>query len=312
MDRRALSLLLLLLLGLGIAACGGPSPAPSPEPTARRTFSEPELKYVLLDQVGPISYCDPDVWPVARQLPGAEVAARVADLRAADPSTYAVIVHRLGVGQGPLSPQAERSVYAELKRLQVLRVTPAPAGLGFDYTVAGDAPRNGAQRVRGTITVTGVIAVHDRVPNTVGCPKCLAMGTSISTPAGPMAVERLSTGDVVWTLDGAGSRVAAPLVLVAAIAAPHGHRVVHLVLADGREVTASPGHPLADGRPIGSLRPGAPLDGSTVRSAVSEPYRAARTYDILPAGLTGVYLAGGILLASTLRVNQSGEAEVVR
>jgi hypothetical protein len=312
MDRRALSLLLLLLLGLGIAACGGPSPAPSAEPTARRTFSEPELKYVLLDQVGPISYCDPDVWPLAREVPDSEVAARVADLRAADPSTYSVIVHRLGVGRGPLSPQAERSVYTELKRLRALTLTPAPEGLGFDYTVAGDAPRNAAQRVRGTITVTGVIAVHDRAPNIVGCPKCLAMGTPISTPAGPIAVERLSTGDLVWTLDGAGDRVAAPLVLVAAIAAPHGHRVVHLVLADGREVTASPGHPLADGRPIGSLRPGAPLDGSTARSAVSEPYRAARTYDILPAGLTGVYLAGGILLGSTLRVAKSGEAAAAR
>jgi len=83
--------------------------------------------------------------------------------------------------------------------------------------------------------------------------------------------------------------------------APDGHRMVHLALADSRELHASPGHRTADGRPLGALKTGDPLDGSTVALWELVPYAGSRTYDLLPAGPTGYYWADGIPLASTLR-----------
>ena len=82
--------------------------------------------------------------------------------------------------------------------------------------------------------------------------------------------------------------------------APATHRVVHLVLADGREVLVSPGHKTADGRPVGTLNVGDILDGSTITHLELVPYAAGQTYDLFPAGATGHYWANGILLSSTL------------
>jgi hypothetical protein len=72
------------------------------------------------------------------------------------------------------------------------------------------------------------------------------------------------------------------------------------VLADGRELHASPGHPTADGRPLGSLAVGHVLDGSRIVLWALVPYAGERTYDLLPAGPTGAYWANGVLLSTTL------------
>jgi hypothetical protein len=82
--------------------------------------------------------------------------------------------------------------------------------------------------------------------------------------------------------------------------APPQHRMVHLLLADGRELLLSPGHRTADGRAAGALRVGDQVDGSAVVVAELVPYAGGRTYDLLPAGATGRYWANGILLSSTL------------
>jgi hypothetical protein len=101
-------------------------------------------------------------------------------------------------------------------------------------------------------------------------------------------------------VDGAGRRVAATIAVVGSIAVPATHRVVHLELADGRTVDASPGHPLPDGRRIGDLRLGDQVDGSTVVGATTLPYAGGATFDLLPDTVTGAYWADGILLGSTL------------
>ena len=82
--------------------------------------------------------------------------------------------------------------------------------------------------------------------------------------------------------------------------APAGHQMVHVVLADGRGLLASPGHRTADGRALGSLTSGDSLDGSTITQWELIPYAGDRTWDLLPAGATGSYWANGILLASSL------------
>ena len=75
----------------------------------------------------------------------------------------------------------------------------------------------------------------------------------------------------------------------------------HLVLADGRAVLVSPGHPGLDRHPVGGLRVGDEYDGDTVVvSADRIPYDGSRTFDLLPSGGTGIYWANGIELGSTL------------
>jgi len=76
--------------------------------------------------------------------------------------------------------------------------------------------------------------------------------------------------------------------------------VVTVRLADGRTVTASPGHPTANGRPLGDYQVGDSLDGALVIAVESVTYGEGATYDLLPAGTTGLYWANGILLRSTL------------
>jgi hypothetical protein len=133
------------------------------------------------------------------------------------------------------------------------------------------------------------------------CPICLAGGTLIDAPGGPLPVEGLRIGAPVWTLDAHGQRVRGRVIAVGSAAAPADHRVVRLVLADGRTATASPGHPLADGRHLGDLRAGDAVDGSVVVSADLMANDGARTYDLAVSGPTGVYLVDGIAMGSTLR-----------
>lgn len=67
-------------------------------------------------------------------------------------------------------------------------------------------------------------------------------------------------------------------------------------------IELSAGHPTADGRQFGELRPGNRLDElHTVQSVEVVPYRHDATYDILPASGTGTYFAAGALVGSTLR-----------
>jgi hypothetical protein len=77
--------------------------------------------------------------------------------------------------------------------------------------------------------------------------------------------------------------------------------MIHLMLKDGRQLWASPGHPTSDGRTVIQLEKDAIYDGGAVELKESVAYGASETYDLLPAGETGFYWANGILLASTLR-----------
>jgi hypothetical protein len=150
-----------------------------------------------------------------------------------------------------------------------------------------------------TVTVHGgEVAKVDLV---IGVPYgiCLAAQDTIATPSGEVLVSQLHAGMIVWTLDPAGQRVAAPLLLVRHTLAPPGHYVIRLTLADGRVVEASPGHPTADGRRLSELNVGETLDGSRIVRLDRAPY-VGETWDLLPAGPTGVYWAGSVRLKSTL------------
>ena len=157
------------------------------------------------------------------------------------------------------------------------------------------------RRTTGTIDAEGSITVDQQAPaGEPVCPICLARGTQIATPDGTVAIEAIRVGMRVWSLDDAGRRTIATVIRTGRTPVPASHEVVRLDLDDGRVVRASPGHPLADGRLLGTVRAGDRVDGAMVIAAILVPYDGGATFDVLPDGPTGAYIADGVLLASTL------------
>ena len=285
--KAALALVMLLTL-----ACGSATPGPIGSP-----LSVPQLQFRVLDAVGKPAWCDPDFYPLGHpEMPNA--IAQYPAIKA-DTATYAAIVEHEHLPSGSLTDEQKLTVYRAWKLLRPVSLARDGDHYTFDYTVAG---QTSYERVSGTVAIDGTVSVRSRAPGQrPNCPICLAASTMIATPGGAVRVTELRVGAIVWSQDAAGRRVAEPVLEVGSMEAPDGHRMVHLALADSRELYASPGHRTADGRPLGALKTGDPLDGSTVALWELVPYAGSRTYDLLPAGPTGYYWADGIPLASTLR-----------
>jgi Hint domain len=299
---------LLAIVGLVaiVAACAGTAttpPSPGPTPTPGPVLTLPELKLELIARFGPLWYCDPDFYPVARQDELAAARERWPEV-IADADAFAAITTSVGVDPtATLDDTQTLEVYRAWKVLNAIALDPIGIGIyRFDYLAqpAGGAAQGA--RVAGTIAAGGVITIEQQAAaGDPICPICLARGTRIETPNGPIPVEDIAIGDPVWTLDRSGAPVPGTVIAVGSTPAPAGHPVVRLVLADGRTVTASPGHPLADGRRLGELRVGEAVAGSTVVTADLVAGDGDRTYDIAVGGPTGAYLVDGIALGSTLR-----------
>ena len=292
--RRAIASLFAFLA----VACGtaGPTPAPGGSP-----LGVTQLKFAVLDSVGAPVYCDPDFYPLARA--GGEQASAIAKYPAirADSELYAAIVTHEHLPSGDLSDAEKLVLYRAWKLVNALTLTQSGSDYSFQYRVLSKTGAASYLMVSGTVHVNGAVTVSSRTPTGApNCPICLAASTLISTPTGSVRVTDIKPGMLVWTAGADGSRIAAPVLEVGSIQVPAGHMMVHLILADGRELLASPGHRTADGRQLGTLAAGEQLDGSAITLWELVPYAGGRTYDILPAGATGDYWANGILLSSTL------------
>jgi hypothetical protein len=280
-----------ILLAAAVA-CGSTGPAVGTSLTTSR------LKFAVIDSVGPPAYCDPDFYPLARE--GGEQASALAryDEIKADAETFGAITAHEHLPADQLSDAQKLTLYRAWKLLRALVLTQDGNLLSFQYRVKAPPAYS---LVAGTVRVDGVVTVSSRAttgaPN---CPICLAASTMIATPTGPVKVTDVRPGMLVWTSSADGTRVAAPVVETGSVEVPAGHLMVHVVLADGRELLASPGHRTADGRQLGTLARGDELDGSTITSWSLVPYAGERTYDLLPAGATGRYWANEIELSSTL------------
>jgi hypothetical protein len=289
--------IVLLLAAIAVAACtGGANPSREPVSTTQPGAS---AKEALLIRFGDLAYCDPDLYPLARGDEAAAARGHLDEMRA-DRDAWTAIAGRVGFDPAT-APAGDTllTAYRQWKMLRAIQLVPGTDGAQFDQVFIGKG--QALTRVTGTLGSDGSIVVASQEPGRhPACPICLARGTRIATPAGDVPVEALRPGDAVWTLDRAGRRVAAAVTEIGSTPVPSSHRVVDLVLADGRWVHVSPGHPLPDGRPVGSLEPDAAVDGSVVVSAALEAYDGGRTFDLLPAGSTGVYWANGIPLESTL------------
>jgi hypothetical protein len=297
----ALVVLAAMLAACGGAGSGGTSPTPSPAPT---DLGQAELKYRIVAQFGRPLFCDPDFYPVARADEQQRARERLPEVQR-DADTFAAITAHLKLAPvGPYPAADELAIYRDWKMLNALQLGPALIGFRFSILVvpAGQPPKTSAEQVAGTIDQRGVISGVSRTASAPpACPICLARGTRIATPDGVVAVELLRVGDVVWTMDAGGARIAAPLVAIGSTPVPATHAMVRLALSDRRHVIVSPGHPTADGRRVGELSAGDTYDGATVTSTERSRYDGGATFDLLPAGVTGVYWADGVLLGSTLR-----------
>ncbi len=265
-----------------------------------------QLKFKVMDAVGVPVFCDPDFYPVAR-LGGEQASADsfYPQIRG-DAELYSAIVAHENLPSGDLDEAQKLTLYRAFKRLRALVLTKGGDSYTFEIRVETKGSDIAVDLVDGTVRIDGVITISSRTPSGMPpCPICLAAATLIATPNGDAAVTNVRPGMLVWTADSAGTRVAVRVVEIGSMEAQPGHLMVHLRLADGRELLASPGHRTVDGRPLGSLGAGDEVDGSIVTTWELVPYAGERTYDILPAGATGRYWANGILLSSTLASTKS-------
>ena len=273
-------------------------PRPTHIPTLTAGLSPTELKYRLLFEFPDFFFCDPDYYPVASADELELALQRFPELQANPEEFAAILKHNSLEGLATYTDEQKLLIYQEHKKLAAVPFELNQTGYAFQIQIAESEGRG--ELVSGTIDSHGKITVQERSPSIATCPICLAAGTLIDTPAGLVPVEDLQIGTLVWTKDAAGKRVAQTLIRIGKTIIPTSHRLVHLVLDDGRQLWLSPGHPTADGRQAGQLQPGDFLDGVQVRSADRVPYSSSDTYDLLPAGDTGFYWANGILLASSL------------
>jgi hypothetical protein len=257
----------------------------------QQSLTIPDLKFKVADAEGPVRVCGP---PVVRSGGDqADADAGFAPIQA-DTATYAAILRHEHLTPDPASPTFRLAVFHAYQALQAITLAPSDDSYRFEI------PTTKRTLVAGTIDRFGSITVPSSRPLLGGCPICLAAGTTISTPNGPIPVSQLRVGMPIWTLGPDGGRLLARVQSVGHLPMPLGHDAVRLVLADGRQVTASAGHPTLDGRVLRQLQVGDILDGSGVISVEIIHLHDSGTYDVLPSGASGAYWANGILLRSTL------------
>jgi hypothetical protein len=288
---------LVLLLSSLLAGCNS-APATG---TTSPGHSQYELEYRLLDEFPDVFWTDPDFYPIARA--GQEKANALlhfGDIQA-NGAEFSAIISRLGIDRKDQYADIEKLLVYRQHKLLTLGVEMTPSE-GGSYRFVLRVMEGQGERVEGTISSAGAIKIDKREPSINTHPICLTEGTLIDTPEGPVPVENVRSGTMVWTRDLSGDPVPAPVVQTSGAAVPDSYRPLRLVLDDGRTVTASPGHPSAEGRQLADYAVGDLLDGAVVVESALVPCGTSRTYDLLPAGATGLYWANGIPLRSTLYV----------
>lgn len=260
-----------------------------------------ELRLLLMDRLGALWYCGDD-YPIAQGTEQERAIARYADM-VAEGETFRAVAARLGIDPDAAHSDADKlAIYRLWRPATAFSLETIGEGrYRFDYLAQPVGGAAEGTRTAGVIDATGSITIEQQaVAGEPICPICLARGTIIDTPVGPVAIEDLRLGDPIWTLDAEGRRVAGTVIALGSTAAPPNHRVIRLVLADGRTVTASPGHPLADGRTLGALAVGDIVDGVAIVGLESVAYAGGQTFDVVVSGATSAYFSNGIALGSTL------------
>jgi hypothetical protein len=291
-----------IVVEAGTPATAGPFPTPAP-PTAiptlvSATLTPTELKYKVLEKFPDFFFCDPDFYPIARADETDLVMQRFPELQANQEEFQAILNHNELVGKTTFTDEQKLLIYREHKKLNAIFFE--LVGDKYQFQIQTGSEGQQGSVITGTIDGTGSIEVQKQEPGFPTCPICLAAGTRIDTPRGAVSVENLRVGDLVWTMNGSGERVAATLLRTSRVLVPADHQVIHVILNDGRELWASPGHPTAEGKILADLKVNDFLDGAHIIKVERVHYTGAATYDLLPSGDTGFYWANEILMGSTL------------
>ena len=262
-------------------------------------YTQPQLEYRLLAKYPDVFWCDPDYYPVARAGQEQQNAiTQFPSIQSNQQEFSAILVQLKMTAKTDYSDSEKLLVYREYKKLTyAAQMTAGDNGYRFDLrTGTGQG-----QHITGSINNSGTITETKREASVNTCPICLTAGTLIDTPDGQVPVEQLVKGMSVWSLDDSGKRVAVVIVKTAATPVPLSFRAVRIELNDGRSVTASPGHPTAEGRAIVDYQAGDMLDGAQVIKVDFINYESAMTFDFLPDSTSGLYWANNVLLKSTLK-----------
>jgi hypothetical protein len=297
--------LLMLSLAAILGACSSKTPSSTGTITSTPVLTTPEVKldqyqlaYRLLSTYPDYFWCDPDIYPIARE--GVEQSNAIAQFPTiqANQLEFAAILTQLNLTlQTNYSDSDKLAIYREHKKI-TLAVSVTAADDGYSFTIR--TGQNQGKTIQGTISAFGVIKVLKEDTSFNTCPICLAKGTLIDTPEGSIQVENLRIGQIVWSKDGEGNRVAEPILKISRTLVPADFQILKITLGDGRSVTASPGHPTSDMKALSEYRVGDTLDSGRILSVQLLTYGSDATYDILPGGTSGLYWANNILLMSTL------------
>lgn len=277
-----------------------PTPAPpTPIPTLPSSALSPtELKYKVLDQFPDFFFCDPDFYPIAHDDETILAQTQFPDLQANQEEFQAILSHNELAGVTTFTDEQKLLIYREHKKLNAIYFELVNDKYQFQIQTGSEGQKGSV--ITGTIDGNGSIEIQKQEQGFPTCPICLAAGTLIDTPRGAVAVEKLQVGESVWTMNRSGERVSGTILRTSHVRVPASHQVIHVMLSDGRELWASPGHPTADGRALGDLKLNDLLDGARLIKIERLHYAGTATYDLLPSGETGFYWANGVLMGSTL------------
>jgi hypothetical protein len=200
----------------------------------------------------------------------------------------------------PLTSDQIVAVYRDWLKLEAVRLQSGGGEYDFEMFPGPDPSEALRNEIVGKVDLFGHVHDVHKGSGMGACPICLAGRTLISTPHGRVGVTAIRVGMHIWSPGRDGRPIdAVVLETKSRIDAP-GSQLVDVVLADGREITASALHQIGDGRPIGSLRVGDQVEGVTITNIEVVQDVFGRTYDLLPSGETGEYWADGVLMRSTL------------
>ncbi len=265
----------------------------------------PELKLRILFEIDrKLAYCDPDLYPVEHGTLLENARARLPAIKS-DSAAFRAIAAAERIDVNHLSDNDLLVMNDDYKKMLAIDLRHVASGYAFNVNVGTGAPSSAAYSLSGQIGTDGIMSALKRAPaRNFMCPICLAAGSLIDTPSGQVPVAEVHAGSFVWSIDVRGRRIVEPVERVGAIRGLVGHIVIAVELSDGRRFVASPGHPLSDGRLVGSLRLGDAVDRATVASIGLR--QADATYDLLPAGPTGLYFVDGIPIRSTIGIRGKG------
>ncbi len=265
------------------------------------TLNYYQLKLRLVDSLGEVNYCDRDFFPVVRPAVEQNSAQHFFDTLKPNSEELRAITEHLGItGKTNFTNDEKLAVYRQHKALLAITLDTLPVKYTFQIDVK--STDGGQWRYQGQISPSGQISITTKKPFKINCPICLPYYALIETPKGAVEVKDLKTGDSVITVDASGNHFATTILTIGKSPVPPSHKMIHIKLNDGREFTASFGHPLADRRVLSQIKRFDMVQKSRVIELDTVNYTGGYTYDILPNGATGFYLVNGILVGSTLKI----------